>query len=501
METLKSQEWLIGQIAGVKALLNERWFKDPTGKPQKNNWHHEEWFELVERHNRLLIEAAREHSKTQVFGTTLPLVAMAENQNVRILIISDVYDKAQQRTKVLKKHILHNEILRHDTGGELEIEKLKGDEEFTLKRDFYWLKEPTVTSTYAGAPISGGRYDIIIADDLVSYLVNANTPGKRQKMSRWWFDEVENSVAPGGVIWVIGTHQHHDDLYEELKRQPEYFVQVYPAVDEEDTGYGHLDYATRNRAHSDIGGDDAYVLWPRAFNYKAHMAKKNNPSTHDSYLRQQQQLAVPETGLVYRKPLMDQAFARGATIAYESDATQFLGLDPGYGKRASLLAIQERVGDRVDLWMEHSFTQMTDEDISRVVCEHCTEYDVEAVFIDAEDPGMAAKIRKDRDSRGITFAVVQVPFGKYKRLAIKATRWLLQSGRVSWKGESTTVHTPGRVWEEPSLFRREMAAYALRPGEDDKPQDEDDHGPDAWVAFASKWVPIWIKATEGQEAA
>ena len=500
MEQVSSEahEWLIQSRAMVTATLNEEWFRDAVGRPQRNNWHHADWFELAERHDRLLIEAAREHSKTQVFGTTLPLVRMAEDQNIRILIISDVYDKAQQRTKVLKKHVLQNEVLQEHTGGALKIERVKGDEEFTLERDFYWLKEPTVTSTYAGAPISGGRYDIIIADDLVSYLVNANTPGKRQKMSRWWFDEVENSVAPGGVIWVIGTHQHHDDLYEELKRQPEYHVEVYPAVDEEDTGYGHLNYASRNVG---VEGDDKIVLWPQRFSYAQHMAKKDNPSTHDSYLRQQQQLAVPETGLVYRKPLMDRAFARGTSVAYEPTATQFMAVDPGYGKRAAVLAIQERPGDRIDLWREHSFTQMADEDISKVVCDHCAQYDVEAIFIDAEDPGLAAKIRKDRDSRGLTFKVVQVPFGKWKRNAIKATRWLLQSGRVSWKGESTTMHTPGRTWEEPSLFRREMTSYALRPGEDDKPQDEDDHGPDAWVAFASKWVGPWIRATEGQEAA
>jgi hypothetical protein len=500
VETLEVQERYFHSRALITARLNEEWFRDAAGFAHKNNWHHTDWFELAERHDRLLIEAAREHSKTQVFGTTLPLVRMAENQNIRILIISDVYDKAQQRTKVLKKHILQNEVMQDHTGGALRIDRVRGDEEFTLERDFYWLKEPTVTSTYAGAPISGGRYDIIIADDLVSYLVNANTPGKRLKMTRWWFDEVENSIAPGGVIWVIGTHQHHEDLYEKLKRQPEYHVEVYPAVDEEDTGYGHLDYASRN-SEAGVEGDDKIVLWPKRFTYAQHMAKKNNPSTHDSYLRQQQQLAVPETGLVYRKPLMDQAFARGTSVAYDEEATQFLGLDPGYGKRASLLAIQERAGDRIDLWMEHSFTQMTDEDISKVVCDHCAQYGVEAIFIDAEDPGLAAKIRKDRDARGLTFKVVQVAFGKYKRLAIKATRWLLQSQRLSWKGESTTVHTPGRTFQEPSLFRREMTAYALKKDEDDKPEDEDDHGPDAWVAFASKWVGPWIRATEGQEAA
>jgi hypothetical protein len=486
-----------------KARLNERWFKDPKGNPQRNGWHHKEWFVLAELHRRLIIEAARYHSKTQVFGISLPLIEMALDPNIRILIISDVYDKAQQRTKVLKQHLLRNEQLQEDSEHGLTIAKSKGDEEFTLERSHYWLKEPTVTSTYAGAPVSGGRYDIIIADDLVNYLVNARTPGKRQKISRWWHDDVANSVTEDGRIWVIGTHQHHDDLYEELKRQPDYHVAVYPAVDEEDTGYGFLDYSERNRrhyrAHPELGElteEDESVLWPQVFDFASHKKKKDNPTTHDSYLRQQQQLAVPETGLVFRKPLMDEALRRGHSVEYDKHAAQFLGIDPGYGKRCAMLCFQERAGDRVDMWREHSFTQLADDDIAEVVVGHCEEVGVEAVFIDAADPGLAAKIRKDRDSRGLTFKVVQVPFGKYKKLAIKATRWMLQSGRLNWRADVSTVHTPGRTRVEPSIFAREMKSYALKEGEDDEPQKEDDHGPDAHTAYFSKWVSAWMRATD-----
>ena len=497
METLKGKPPAYFEDAYVKARFNQRWFKDPKGKEQRNSWHHKEWFVKAERYARLIIEAARYHSKTQVFGITLPLIEMALDQNIRILIISDVYDKAQQRTKVLKQHILKNETLISDTGGKLQIVRSKGDEEFTLQRSYYWLKEPTVTSTYAGAPITGGRYDLIVADDLVNYLINARTPGKRQKMSRWWHDDVANSVTEDGKIWVIGTHQHHDDLYEELKRQPEYHVAVYPAVDEEDTGYGHLGYATNNRGAK---GKDKLVLWPEAFSYESHMAKKHNPTTYDSYLRQQQQLAVPETGLVFRKPLMDAALQRGDEVTYDEHAVQFLGVDPGYGKRCAMLAFQEKAGDRVEMWKEHSFTQLADDDITKVVVGHCEMYGVQAVFIDAADPGLAAKLRKDRDSRGLRFKVVQVPFGKYKKLSIKATRWLLEGGRLSWKADVSTVHTPGRTHTEPSIFRREVTSYALVEGSDDDPQKEDDHGPDAHTAYMSKWVKAWVKATE-QEAA
>jgi hypothetical protein len=489
--------WLLA--ARKKAALNERWFKDAKGWPQKNNWHHVQWFELAEKHDKLLIEAAREHSKTQIFAVTQPLVEMALDQNVRILLISDVDEKSQDRCRVLREHITSNERFKADCP-EVELVRKDGDRRFWIRRDRYWLKEAAVTSTYAGGPIAGGRFDIIIPDDLVAYLINANTPGKRQKISRWWNDDVLNSLAPGGKVWAIGTHQHHDDLYEEIKRDPAFHFEVYPAVDEEDTGYGHLGYAENNARRGNVRGEDALCLWPQAFGYAQHMAKKDNPSTHDSYLRQQQQLAVPETGLVYRKPLMDAALERGKAVAYDPEAAQYLGIDPGYSIRAAMLCIQERGGDKIELWAEHSFTHMLPEDVAARVIEHAKTYGLEAVFIDAEDPGWAAKIRKERDAHGLAFKVVGVPFGQFKRHAIKTTRWLLGSGLVAWKAESTTVHTPGRVRVQPSIFRREVTAYALKDGTDDEPMKEDDHGPDAWTAYASKWVRHWIKATR-QEAA
>ncbi len=502
LPTLEAERLRLAELkrlrAADKALCNERWFQDARGESQRNNWHHLHWLLKAEKHDRLLIEAAREHSKTQLFAITEPLYEMAENPNIRILIISDVFPKSQERCKVLKRHIQKNERYAAESDNALRIAHAKGDEEFTLEREYYWLKEPTVRSAYAGAAISGGRYDLIIADDLVNYLANANTPGKRHRLSRWWMDEVENSVAPGGKIWVIGTHQHHDDLYEELKRQPRYHVAVYPAVDEEDTGYGNLRYAKNNTGWT---GPDATVLWPQAFSHAQHMAKKNNPSTHDSYLRQQQQLAVPETGLVYRKPLMDAALERGKAVEYDPEAAQFLGIDPGYGKRAAMLCFQELAGDRVELWREHSFTQMADEDISSVVVEHCAEYDVEVIYVDAADPGLRAKIANDIRARGLSTKTTGVPFSKYKRLAIKTTRWMLEGQRMSWKAETTTVHTPGRVTIEPSIFGREIKAYALKDGEDDEPQKSDDHGPDAHTAYMARWIGAWAKATGQKEAA
>ena len=142
--------------AAEKAAFNAYCFRDAKGEPQVNNWHHLKWFDLAELNDRLLVEAAREHSKTQVFATTTPLYEIFADPNVRILLVSDNYSKSQERCKVLKEHIYRNRYIPEFMGREINIWSRKGDEEFTVTRPFYWLKEPTVRSTYAGGPIAGG---------------------------------------------------------------------------------------------------------------------------------------------------------------------------------------------------------------------------------------------------------------------------------------------------------------------------------------------------------
>ena len=485
MQTQTLPVWQVK--ARWKARLNELLFADAEGTQHENNWHHTEWFELAEQYNRLLIEAAREHSKTQIFCFTQPLLEIKANRNIRILIISATYDRSKERTRVLKNHIERNDAY-HQLSPSIKIATKSGDEHFTVERDHYWLKEPTVMSTYALAPIAGGRYDIIIVDDLIIFNQNSQTPEARKKMRRWWSDEVLNSATKHGKIWVIGTRQHHDDLYETVKRDSRFRTFTYPAIDER--------WVQKNESRG-IEGDDRWCLWPEMHNYETLMGKKE--ADEESFFRQQQQIAIPETGLVYRRPLVDAAFERGRLVdGYVPGAAQFVGLDPGYGQRAAMLAIQELAGDRVDVWKEHSFTQMAEDDVAEVVGDHCQEYRVEAVFYDAEDPGLGAAVNKALKKRGLSTKIQQVPFGgrrQLKQLGIKTIRWLLASQRLSFSLNETTDHRPGRTKVTECFFRNEIRDYALKEGEDFEPLKGEDHGPDALCAFASKWIEPWAKAT------
>lgn len=219
----------------------------------------------------------------------------------------------------------------------------------------------------------------------------------------------------------------------------------------------------------------------------------------------QHEVSVPVGTLVYR--LFQSALDRGKDVQPNRQSEQFLGIDPGYSKRAAMLAVQER-GDNVEMWKEWSFHRCEDDHVARVAAEHCLEWDVRTVFHDAESPELGAAIRKHLNLLYEPLnrkppRVDSVAFGKYKRLAIKATRWLLQMGAVAWGAETTEYHEPVgddyKVSEVPGVFRSEVRKYQLVPGKDDEAQKTDDHGPDAFHSFMARWVPEYLKHAEKED--
>ena len=443
-----------------------------------------------------MIEAAREHGKTELLVKTDILYEIGDDPNVRVLIISDIHEKSQERTRLLRLHMERNEEYRRRFP-HVEIVEKDGDHSFTVARDRL-LKEPTVTSTYAGGPISGGRYDLIRCDDLVNLIRNSKTAQARKYLKEWFYRDVVNSLARGGRLTMLGTPQHFEDLHAVVENDRRFMVAKYPGVDEEETGYGTLGYRGKNEARGvSPGSPDADCLWPGMHDRRTHEEKKEGD--FETYLSQQQLQNVPPGSLVYRRPLVEAALQRGKVVRPDKDANQILALDPGYSKRASLLAIQERVGDRVEMWGEYSFTQIDDDGIAEVVVQHCKDWGVATIYMDAEDPKLAAAIGRELENAGLDVEIVRVPFGKYKQLAIGATRWLLNGTRLAWRGETTTVYRPGRVAVKNSKFREEVLDYALDPNNKDQPVKENDHGPDAWASYAYRWIEPWLEATEARD--
>jgi len=98
-------------------------------------------------------------------------------------------------------------------------------------------KEPTVSAWGMDSGFLGGRFDLVVWDDLVDRK-NTATVEARDKLAEWYFTEAETRLEPGGLFLLQGQRIAADDLYRTALDQVRYDGStkyshiVYPAHDE-----------------------------------------------------------------------------------------------------------------------------------------------------------------------------------------------------------------------------------------------------------------------------
>ena len=73
-------------------------------------------------------------------------------------------------------------------------------------------KEPTVSAWGQDSGFLGGRFDLVIWDDLVDRK-NSKTPESRALLHDWYDTEAESRLEPGGLLLLQGQRILADDLY------------------------------------------------------------------------------------------------------------------------------------------------------------------------------------------------------------------------------------------------------------------------------------------------
>jgi hypothetical protein len=73
-------------------------------------------------------------------------------------------------------------------------------------------KEATVSAWGMDSGFLGGRFDVVVWDDLVDKK-NTKTDEARQAAREWWDSEAETRIEPGGVLILQGQRISPDDLY------------------------------------------------------------------------------------------------------------------------------------------------------------------------------------------------------------------------------------------------------------------------------------------------
>jgi predicted phage terminase large subunit-like protein len=176
---------------------------------------HKEMCDFVmnkEGKNKKLILVPRGHLKSSLITVGYSLLRIAQNPKVRILIANATYDMACSFLTQIKKHLQNNEIFK-DLYGDLATGASKWSENMITvpAEEGFTTKEATITTYGVGGNLVSQHYDLIIMDDVVNRDL-INTPEQIQKTILFYKDALD-LLEPNGILLVIGTRWHQNDLY------------------------------------------------------------------------------------------------------------------------------------------------------------------------------------------------------------------------------------------------------------------------------------------------
>ena len=192
-----------------------------------------------------LMQLPRNTFKSSVSQALVPWLFW-HNQNLRIMLDSETLGNAKLYLAGIKDLIDNNEMMRQicvNEKGEYLLEpnkKLGGgfvEDQVILKhRTVVGLKEPSIFCSGVDNARTGMHPDIIIMDDLVSER-NVTTDDQIRKVEEHYKYSLSLLEIGGGLLYVIGTRYHMNDLYGHLIEGKNMDTLVRPALSSENELY------------------------------------------------------------------------------------------------------------------------------------------------------------------------------------------------------------------------------------------------------------------------
>ena len=191
----------------------------------------------VEGNVKKLIMLPRGSFKSTISTISLPVWLLRHDQNLRIMIDNESFKNSKKFLSEIKAQLKNNTLLQQvatDENGEYLLEpdyKLPGgytEDSVILKNRTIPAKEPSIFCSGVDTAATGMHPDVIIMDDLVSER-NVTTEDQINKV-RQHYRFAYSLLEPGGILIVIGTRYHLNDMYSDIIEDDTFNVIVRPAI-------------------------------------------------------------------------------------------------------------------------------------------------------------------------------------------------------------------------------------------------------------------------------
>jgi len=230
--------------------------------------HQKKWLDFLDKgHIKYFLKLApRDHGKTEVFTITYPLYRILKDPNIRILILSKTSTQARKCLRIIKQELETNERIRGDFG---DLRGFPWGQEAIYCKRTRDSKDPTVEVVGALGAITGGHFDLIIADDILDD-ENTKTAQRREDMLNWFLGTILQLAEPESQVIVVGTRKHFDDLYSHLLENPLWKCDVESAIIEWPSEENITYIKNEEGRVIDVKVTGSYkVLWPEKWGIEA----------------------------------------------------------------------------------------------------------------------------------------------------------------------------------------------------------------------------------------
>lgn len=256
----KYPEHLSENIEEILRCNNITYFITSVMPDFQMSLHHLEWGDLVHHHNKLCIEAARDHGKSYYFSNAYAIWQLyrysppkvqqfskrpSKSNSNRGFLFSFSLQQAVDLIEILKGTIEGNDTLRE------RLMPANTKEGAWASTNIVCKNGARLTGKGFGSSVRGAHpYWIIVDDGLKDNVIYSQL--QRQKSIDYFHSVIMNMLVPGGQIIVVGTPFHANDLYGDLKTKKGWFVIEYPAI-----------------------FPDGRILWPQRWSFRDLLDKKN----------------------------------------------------------------------------------------------------------------------------------------------------------------------------------------------------------------------------------
>ena len=281
----------------------------------------------------IFIGIPRGHLKSCVVTKGWGIQQVLRNPNVRILIANAIWDNARGFLKTIKEYMAEDGKLARLYGQFEPENKIKrgikwSQDEITINQRDMPQDAGTITTTGLERTKTSQHYDIIILDDLV-VRENVATPEQRQKVKNYFRDCID-LLEPTGLLVVVGTTWHEDDMYSAT-----------PVEDDPDSFVGVMhDPDFKKFIRVAEKGTQESVIFKKKFSYEGLMKIKKKKGSYE-YSAQYLMNAYPDESMTFRKNWIKywrwEDETGPSNIVFNTNDPYYIAItvDPSLGKAAS----------------------------------------------------------------------------------------------------------------------------------------------------------------------